>query len=62
MKLEENGMPIQKSQREIQRETSFKPKKDLIKMLKQLQAANVESHALLEMLRRTKIDLASRDT
>ena len=31
-------------------------------MLKKLEAANVESRALLEMLRRTKLDLASRDT
>ena len=50
------------SEREIQRDKVSNKKKDLIKMLKQLQAANVESHALLEMLRRTKIDLASRDT
>ena len=62
MKLE-SQYTIQKSLRERFRETKFQTKKkDLIKMLKQLQAANVESHALLEMLRRTKIDLASRDT
>jgi len=31
-------------------------------MLKKLEAANVESMSLLSMLRRTKVDLASRDT